>query len=69
MFLKITEGFMEMPEHHKVVLKAFGEKALDGAKNVNQLSEDYNADKTTTVYLWEKLQHRYGRTVSDEILA
>jgi len=66
LLIKIIERFWELPEHYQVVLKAFLEKALDGDKDANQISDDYNAGEMTTVELWEKLQRRYVRT---ELLA
>ena len=34
---KIIEGFMQMPEHYKVVLEAILEQALDGEQGANEI--------------------------------
>lgn len=66
--VKIIVGFWELPEHYQVMLKVFLEKALDGDREANQLTEDYNVGKLTTVELWETLKQRYRRT-EKELLA
>ena len=64
---KITEALLEMPEHYRAPLLVFLEKVLDGDESAAKLSKDYNADKMTTVELWEVLKIRYGR--ADELIA